>query len=154
MTKEELLPVIQGFVFSGKDPFIITEEIVDFISTTFEPKQSDNTSGVNDWIDEWLSLFPANVKSGGKLLRSDKKSCLAKMKTFVRSYKYDKNTIIMATHDYLKERKREDYAYTRTAIYFIDKKGEGSDLAAWCEKIFNNNIGIKLTEEKSFSDFV
>lgn len=109
---------------------ILAEEL---ISLAFQTPKTEND--VEEWIDNWLDLFPKGVKSGGKLLRSDRKSCLAKMKSFVKAYKYDKDTILGATLAYLSEREREGFTYTRCAVYFIGKKGEGSDLASWCDKI-------------------
>ena len=95
---------------------------------------------VNDWIIEWLDLFPEGVKSGGKLLRSDAKSCFIKMVKFVNEHPtYTKETIFKVTSEYLSEREKEDYAYTRCAVYYIDKKGEGSDLAAGCEAYLSSD---------------
>lgn len=90
---------------------------------------------VEDWISDWLELFPKGVKTGGKLLRSDKMGCLKKMEKFVKESGYSSELIKAATSAYLEEREVDDYKYCKCATYFIDKKGEGSELAAWCEQI-------------------
>lgn len=89
-------------------------------------------SKVGQWIDSWLEIFPKGMKSGGKLVRSDRKGCLNKMTTFLKEYKFDKDLIMKATKQYVDE-KLDSGSYMRCAIYFIGKKGEGSDLAAACE---------------------
>lgn len=103
---------------------------------------------VKDWIDEWLDLFPKGVRSGGKLIRSDKKTCLSKMEKFIKEYKYSKDVILNATLMYLSEREREDYQYTKCATYFISKQHEGSELASWCDQVqeaVNKNQSIILS---------
>ena len=109
----------------------------DFVGRVIDiPKPKSNNpllDEVSDWIDDWVNLFPEGIKSGGKILRSDRKSCLIKMVNFIKIYKFDKELIISATKSYLSEREKDNYLFTRAAIYFINKKGEGSDLAAWCE---------------------
>lgn len=103
-------------------------------------KLDKTKDSVNQWIAEWLDLFPEGVKSGGKLLRSDAKSCFIKMVKFVTEYpQYTKETIFKVTSEYLSEKEKEDYAYTRCAIYYIDKKGEGSELAAACEAFISTD---------------
>lgn len=104
-------------------------KIVEFIEENFTAKKANQI----DWIDEWLDLFPRGVKSGGKLLRSDRNACLTKMSKFVKANKYPKDLIMRVTQDYLYERSLEDYSFTKCATYLIDKQGEGSELAALCE---------------------
>lgn len=99
----------------------------ELISLTFE-----NANDVEAWIDDWLNLFPKGIKSGGKLLRSDRKAVIAKMKKFVKEFSFDKETILGATLGYLSERERDGWMYTKCATYLISKMGEGSELAALC----------------------
>ena len=117
------------------------DDIVD-IFIEFTKQQQKETLKTKDyveaWIDEWMDLFPRGVKSGGKLLRSDKKACLKKLIDFVNETKYDQDTIMQATKDYLFERSLENYAYTKCATYFISKVGEGSELGACCEKLLDD----------------
>lgn len=91
--------------------------------------------GVSEWFDEWLDLFPAGVKTGGKLVRSDAKACLKKMETFVKERGFSKDVIMQATKEYLEEFEANNYAFVKSATYFIDKRGEGSELAARCENL-------------------
>lgn len=101
-----------------------------------------------EWVKEWLELFPKGVKTGGKLIRSDLKGCMNKMRSFIKDYpQYSIREIFDATQQYLDKKEQDEWAYTRAAIYFIGKKGEGSDLASWCENL-NNSVG-DLKEVKS-----
>jgi hypothetical protein len=105
---------------------------------------------VREWIEEWVNIFPSGIKSGGKPVRSDAKSCLPKMISFVKEYKYDRDLIFYATREYIKQQSFKNYDYTRCAIYFIDKQGQGSDLATWCEQCKNAD----LTKENQTLDIV
>jgi hypothetical protein len=98
---------------------------------------------VEGWIDDWVDIFPKGVKSGGRLLRSDRVSCLRKMKIFLREYQYDKEVIMQATRNYIKSKEQDNYAYTRCAVYFIyrvdgnSRQDRISDLASWCDDVLN-----------------
>jgi hypothetical protein len=86
-----------------------------------------------DFVDNWLGLWPEGVISGGKYLKSSKKDIAAKLKKFIKDYpEFTTDTIFNATGEYLAAKETQDWAYTRCATYFIHKKGEGSDLAACC----------------------
>jgi len=125
------------YVEEGNDVEFEEPDIVDmFIQFTKEQQKKvlKDEHYVREWIEEWVDLFPRGVKSGGKLLRSPAKDCFPKMVLFIKKYGYDRDMIFYATREYLKEQSYKDFAYTRCAIYFIGKKDEGSDLAAWCEK--------------------
>jgi hypothetical protein len=89
---------------------------------------------VREWIDEWVEIFPKGIKSGGKPIRSNAKDCLPKMVSFIKQYKYDRDLIFYATREYIKQQSFKNYDFTRCAMYFIAKQGEGSDLATWCEQ--------------------
>lgn len=107
---------------------------------------------IESWIDEWIHLFPHGVKSGGKLLRSDRKECLKKMINLIKETKYDRDLIFHATRKYLKERAMNDYMYTKCATYFIHKKDEGSELAAQCETYKTDDLTIEKTN--MFNEFI
>lgn len=107
-------------------------ELVDSLNAvTEEPTKLVITS--KSWIDSWLDLFP--VKGGGRLLKSNALDCVKRMDTFIKIHKYSKDIILAATKSYLIEQSAESFRYTKNAIYFIDKKGEGSALAAWCKLV-------------------
>ncbi len=90
---------------------------------------------IDSWIEAWVQIFPKGIKSGGKPLRSSPKDCSKKMLAFMNDYpEYDMELIMFATNEYIKQKSSEQFAYTRCASNFIGKRGEGSDLAAWCEE--------------------
>jgi hypothetical protein len=132
----------RGFVEEGADrkSFSLTKEGADFIGKIqefFEEPAIQTTVSelpLEDWFDEWMELWPKGVKTGGKLIRSDKKDCLDKMKKFIKKYNHSSETIISVTKEYLDEFSRQNYQYIKSATYFIDKRGEGSELAARCQE--------------------
>jgi hypothetical protein len=131
-------------------------ELVEFIKGSFENSKQDVTSekiavvgveglkdaisdDVESWIDEWIDIFPRGVKSGGRLIRSDKPSCIRKMKVFLREYEYTKEIILQATRNYIESKRNDNFAYTRCAVYFIfrvdtSRADKVSDLASWCDQ--------------------
>lgn len=160
--------------------YILTKdgaELVDFIKSEFitldevvtsetiavsgvENLKTDVIKGtVDEWIDEWIELFPRGVKSGGRLLRSDKQSCLRKMKVFLREYNYSKDVIMAATAAYLNSKRNENYAYTRCAVYFIyrveaSSSGRFSDLASWCDQVQHEKQQPKHDSENNLEIMV
>lgn len=94
---------------------------------------------VEEWIDEWTALWPAEVKSGGESIQTKAKYTVNKMVKWCKKHpQYDKDTIFAATKLYISERRAENYFGIRRAIYFIDKLGVGSALEDFCEKIMEN----------------
>lgn len=99
------------------------------------------------WIKEYNNLFPEPIR-GERNLRGDEKSCLARMKWFLKAYKYTKEHILSATEEYLNSQAASDtgHKYTQTSDYFI-KKGTGADctsrLAQACENYDPNNLTPK-----------
>lgn len=89
------------------------------------------------WIDEFINLFPAVRGGGGKPLRSNRLDCQTKMKKFIKLYKYPKDVILAATKSYINNQD-EEFKYTKTSSYFIDKMGQGSALADCCQEYVNN----------------
>ena len=108
-----------------------------------------NTTNVSDWIEEWVDIFPRGVKNrSGKVLKQPALAVLKKMRNFVKLYKYDVATIFDATKAYIRNGEDNDFKYTRANIFFIDKQGEGSDLAAWCEKVLSGQLFLEELEEE------
>lgn len=96
-------------------------------------KKSDNPA---IWIDYWLELWPENIRNnGGKTLKSDRNQTLTRMLKFIKNTKFSKEIIFKATENYLKAKARDGYQYSRAAIYFIEKRGEESELLNECKKI-------------------
>lgn len=137
--QETLLKQVEGFIMSGKDPFVIARELTDFIlyrENTKENKKGRWIADTEKWINEWVDLFPAGVVSGSKLLRSDRKRCLTKMAKFRQDHpSFTVEDIFEATIRYLKEQEEKEYAYTTCAVNFIDHKEKGSELASRCENL-------------------
>ena len=107
----------------------------EFVEEWVSKNYKEQSKGAVDWINEWVDLFPKGVKSGGKPIHSHPKDCYAKMYKFVKEYKYTKEQIFQATENYLEFKKRNNWEYTKCAVYFINKKDEPSLLAEWCEKL-------------------
>jgi len=91
------------------------------------------------WFDKWYELFPKGVKSGSKLVRSDYKTCKAKMEKFVKTNAFSASTILKATKDYVDEFSNNGYKYMKCATYFINKHDQGSELAARCQALLDGN---------------
>lgn len=120
---------------------------------TFTPKAYElidvvekKTEGVETWIDEWIDLFPTGVKSGGHYVKSNKVDCLIKMKRFIKTYGYDKDTIMEATKNYVRDKQRQGYAYMQVAHYFIMKNG-ASTLASACDNLVVNSDDVGQYDE-------
>lgn len=123
----------------------------EFVKTTHEEINTEkiavlgvdaktNSEDPEDWIDEWMNIFPVGLKTGGRLVRGDKPSCIRKLKVFMKEYKYTKDQILAATTAYIKSKEQDNFNFTRCAVYFIyridgTKNDRVSDLAAWCEHI-------------------
>lgn len=75
------------------------------------------------WIEEWISLFPKGIKSGGYYVKSNKEDCLKKMTKFIKTRKYSKEQIFQATKNYIDRKALENYSYMMRAEYFIEKDG-------------------------------
>jgi len=143
--KEKLLEILHKHGDDWKDDETVyldyfnvnnaANELEEFINDNFQPIQKKTKI---EWIDEYLALFPPKIKPAGKLLRSDRNGCLKKMEKFINENKhYPKEVILEATTQYIAERAKEDYAYTMTASYFINKEGRGSELAARCQAVLD-----------------
>lgn len=138
----------------GGDKFS-EEDIADMFVQFTKKQQKEQLAEldyVDSWIDEWLKLFPLGVRSGSKLVRSDRSMCLKKMAAFIKNTRYDRDLIFHATKEYIREFALRDYAYMKCATYFIDKKDEGSELAAQCEKCKNDDMTKE--ETNMFNEFI
>lgn len=106
-----------------------------------------------DWIEDWVGLFPAE-KVNNRYLRISPKLCLDRMKWFIKEFKYDKSVIFESTKRYLnhQQNSKEGHLYTRTCNYFIFKGRNQlertSDLANWCDRYVKGEL-----EEKQYLDF-
>jgi len=91
-------------------------------------------------LEKMLEHFPKGIKTGGKPVRSSINSDLIqKLRNFKKEYSYDDTVIIEAAKKYSEDRKKDNYNYMRVFKYFINKQGQGSDLADYCEMIINGD---------------
>lgn len=104
---------------------------------------------VRYWIDNWLNLFPKGIKSGGKLVRSDRAGCIKKMQKFLKENKYPPSLILEATEEYIREFEQRNFMYMLCATYFIDRQGVGSELAARCADMINTDK-TEIVEQENF----
>lgn len=151
---------IEKIVYSGNEPEIIVDRLVLLIEGNFEVDSKGKASlkqaamkDVEKWIDEWLDIFPVGIKSGGKLVRSDRAACLKKMTDLVLTSKYYKDEIIEATKEYVNTFKQNDYTYMKCATYFISKKDEGSELIAMCDKRRSGKVKEVITGISDKDDY-
>ena len=83
-----------------------------------------STNKVDEWITDWINLWPKGTKSGNHYIKSDKAGCLKKMKVFVKNNRdVTKDMIFKGTKSYLDRKKLEYWKYTMVAHYFISKDG-------------------------------
>jgi len=109
-----------------------SEEFNDFFEA------NDKLANEKKFIVEWYDLWPIGVRSGNYLVRSGIKPVTTKMLKFKKEHKHLSDEIIYkATEDYIKRFKLKNYAFIKTASYFIYKDGE-SVLEAECEKYLSN----------------
>lgn len=113
---------------------------------------------VNNWIEEWLALWPKEIKSGGETIQSPSKWCVNKMQKLVDNNPvYTKQLIFAATQLYLKERERDNYFSVKRATYFIDKLGQGSTLQTYCEQLLKEReptLENEIPEYNPINDFI
>jgi len=124
----------KGFLFSN---IKASEHFIEvFIDEPIKFKEASKSNITIEWFDEWYDLWPKGVKSGGYLVRGDKKGCIKKLNKFIKEYPdFDKDIIIKATKDYIDSfRIKRSYEYMKLAHFFIYKDNM-STLAANCEAI-------------------
>lgn len=130
----ELVDERLGYLFSN----IQVTEL--FVSTFVEEeiKIKKATKSNNDeisWFEEWYSLWPRGIKSGGYPVKGDRKGCLKKLIKFTNEYpEFGKEIITKATKDYIDSCRLKRYDYMKLAHFFIYKDGMSS-LASYCELI-------------------
>lgn len=91
-------------------------------------------------IASFLLLWPDGVRNlSGELLKNEKKDVKKRMEAFIKKYKFDKDTILKATENFLSKQRAQGYTYCSQSHYFIMKDGV-SKLAAECEDA-KRNIG-------------
>ena len=93
------------------------------------------TNNVIELVGEYRSLFPKNILSGGHPVKGNQAACFVRMQEFKNSNPQITNEqILKATKAYVNERRMNNYAYMKTANYFIYKDSE-SILLSYIENI-------------------
>ena len=123
--------------------FKLTQKGIDFLKS-LEPK---------NWIQDWIDLFPEK-KPSGDVIRSEYVDVEPRMKAFIKKYKYSKDVIIAATKSYIINESGSNFQYIKRAMFFIDKRTEGSLLAIWCKAIAENKIKTGRLENGSRTEII
>lgn len=126
-------------VYTDIEPNISLVEIASLLSTSEDD--------IEEFVAIFLDKFPAGIRNkGGEVVKAHPTDVKKKMKTFLKKYKYDKETILEATDRYLTRMKTDGYGWCNSAHYFISKDNI-SKLAAECELVMNQgNINLDWTE--------
>jgi hypothetical protein len=115
------------------------------ISTDFIPQQV--ATPIEDTFDEFLvkyiECFPDVILPSGKGARVKVKDIKLRMKEFLAENKQISEEIVLnATKMYINKYSQNGYMYMRNSLFFIGKKGEGSDLEAYCREYINHGSKI------------
>ncbi len=122
----------QGFL---SDDGTLTDKAKELFKEDIKNLSDDK---LKEFLVELREYFPKGIKTGGKPVRSAIGAItINKMKKFLKEYGYSKDIIIEATKAYVANRKTDNYRFMKTFTYFINKQGEDSTLAAYCEMIEN-----------------
>ena len=121
---------------------VINSEGLPSLMSGLKPSKAFSTitekEHVSSWIKEWLDMWPRRIKSGGYIVKSNINDVTAKMNRFRKRYPYEKDVIIEATNNYLRESEIKGWSYVKLAKYFI-LKGDESVLADECESILEDD---------------
>jgi len=93
------------------------------------------TMNINDLAREYCEVFPDIKLPSGKYFKAEPQDVVEKLKKFHKDYGYSFDVILEAAKAYVEHAESVDYQFIRTSLWFIHKKGEGSDLANWCRDI-------------------
>lgn len=92
-----------------------------------------------DFLVQYRELFPKKKLPSGSYARVDIKDLRQAFKKFFKNYSYSKDTVLQATKNYINEYSNKDFMYMKNSYFFIDKKGEPSTLAAYCESAWEDS---------------
>jgi len=115
-----------------------------------DPKQWSDKK-IKEFLTELREEFPKGVKISGSPVRTTiGSSTVRKMKNFFKEYGYSQEVVVQATKAYVADRKKDNYQYMKKYTNFINKQGEDSLLATWCEMIVNKE---EEANQKKLSDY-
>lgn len=97
------------------------------------------------FTNKYRELWPKMMLPSGVYARASMTELRTQLTKFLKTYKYDQETILKATSVYLEEKEADGFEYTKNSYYFISKKGEPSLLAMYCEKVLNEQDSTKST---------
>ena len=124
----------RGYIERKKEEVIFTQQAENLIVKVTEDLKA-TTNNIVDWIDEYRSLFPKGVKTGGYPVRGDRNACIKKMQIFMKNNpEYDKDIILEATQKYINRKELEGYKYIQISHYFIYKNNV-SNLSSECSAL-------------------
>jgi hypothetical protein len=116
------------------------------LSIVEDIKKSPAIDDFSSFVASFRELFPNNVRPNGKPVKSPLVDLKKKLKYFEKEYKdYSREEILTAAAHYVGRYKNAGYAFMRTAVYFIHKQHDGSDLAAEIESIREKGLQVKVT---------
>lgn len=104
-----------------------------------DPKQW-GSSRVKEFLTELREFFPKGVVGGNVVKTTIGESTIRKMKNFLIENDYSVDIIRKATEAYVADRKKVNYQYMKKFTNFINKQGDDSLLATWCEMIKNDEL--------------
>jgi hypothetical protein len=134
--------ITKDFKLSDKSVIFIQE-----IDSYFRKKKKETSQDLMgdsfiSKIKSYNELFPKLKLQSGKYARVNAKTLEGNFRWFFKEYDYDWDTILKATQRYVSEYSLNNYAYMRTAQYFIRKqnidKSFDSDLATYCEIVMSD----------------
>jgi hypothetical protein len=100
--------------------------------------------------EKFRDIFPSKKLPTGKYFRSHVVDIDKKLSYFKKHYPdFTEEEILQAARDYVAYAESRNYMYVRTAMYFIYKEKEGSDLASWCEMNRNKSSIAEMQKEDS-----
>lgn len=146
---EEIVKVKQEPVEETFDQFLARlsekeqEPAIEIQETIQDPSDFDRNE-VEDWIKEWIKLFPVRAIGHSYPLRTGKGVCASKMRMFLKNNPHiTVINVFDATKLYLEEEAKRGWQYTTIAGNFISKSESGrgsirnSLLETYCDKLLN-----------------
>lgn len=124
----------KGYTFTN---IKVSDTFIDIFIEPIKLRKASKTKSKDEieWFEEWYSLWPRGIKSGGYPVKGDRKGCIKKLVKFTNEHpEFGKDIIIKATKDYVDSCKLNRYNYMKLAHFFIYKDNM-STLASYCEQI-------------------
>ena len=128
-------------------------EIAQKLPVSKKTVRKSSVTITDDYITQYLDIFPKGKLPSGKLARSDRKNIKTNFEWFFKTYDYSWDVVIRATALYVDEYEKKNYMYMKTSQYFISKmnpdRTRDSELANYCSSVVNNDYE---TDENFFSE--